>query len=101
MISGRAQASVLERLSGIPVHGVIGNHGIEPWHASDRLTEQIERWRPLLEEQISAIRGVRIEDKIFSISVHYRQSREKKKARAAIWRRRRRWTMSASSAASW
>ena len=84
VISGRARASVLERLRGIPVHGVIGNHGIEPWGASERLKEEIERWRPLLEEKLSPIRGVSIEDKVFSISVHYRQSREKKKARAAI-----------------
>ncbi len=84
VISGRARTSVLERLRGIPVHGVVGNHGIEPWGASARLKEEIERWRPLLEERLSPIRGVSIEDKVFSISVHYRQSRDKKKARAAI-----------------
>lgn len=84
VISGRARAGVLERLRGIPVHGVVGNHGIEPWGASARLKEKIERWRPLLEERLSSVRGVSIEDKVFSISVHYRQSREKKKARAAI-----------------
>ena len=84
VISGRAQADVLERLRGIPVHGVVGNHGIEPWQASERVREEVERWRPLLEEQLSPVRGVSIEDKVFSIAVHYRQSREKKKARAAI-----------------
>ena len=48
------------------------------------MIEEIERWRPLLEKQLSSLRGVSIEDKVFSIAVHYRQSREKKKARAAI-----------------
>jgi trehalose 6-phosphate phosphatase len=84
VISGRAHANVLERLGGIPVHGVIGNHGIEPWGASEGMMEEVERWRPLLEKQLSAVRGVSIEDKVFSIAIHYRQSRERKKARAAI-----------------
>jgi trehalose 6-phosphate phosphatase len=84
VISGRARADVLERLRGIPVHGVIGNHGIEPWAASERLMEEVERWGPLLKRQLSSVRGIRIEDKVFSIAVHYRQAREKEKARAAI-----------------
>lgn len=84
VISGRARAGVLERLRDIPVHGVVGNHGIEPWGASARLKKTVERWRPLLEERLSRLRGVSIEDKVFSISVHYRLSREKRKARAAI-----------------
>jgi trehalose 6-phosphate phosphatase len=84
VISGRARASVRERLRGIPVRGVVGNHGIEPWGASVRLKRTIERWRPLLEERLSTIPGVHIEDKALSISVHYRRSRQKKAARAAI-----------------
>lgn len=84
VISGRAQADVLARLDGIPVRGVIGNHGIEPWQASERLAEEVERWPPLLRERLSGLPGVRIEDKTLSVAVHYRHSREKKKARAAI-----------------
>lgn len=84
VISGRARADVLERLRGMPVHGVIGNHGIEPSGASEALREEVGRWRPLLERQLSSVPGVRIEDKVFSVAVHYRQAREKEKARAAI-----------------
>jgi trehalose 6-phosphate phosphatase len=38
----------------------------------------------LLGERLSELRGVKIEDKGFSIAIHYRQSREKKLARRAI-----------------
>jgi trehalose 6-phosphate phosphatase len=84
VISGRARADVLGRLDGIPVHGVIGNHGVEPWQASEGLAEEVERWRPLLRKRLSGLPGVRIEDKTLSVAVHYRHSREKKKAQAAI-----------------
>ncbi len=84
VISGRARADVVERLGGIPVHGVIGNHGIEPRGASEVMIEEIERWRPLLERRLSSLRGVSIEDKVFSIAVHYRHAPDRKGARAAI-----------------
>jgi trehalose 6-phosphate phosphatase len=84
VISGRAQADVAGRLEGIPLRGVIGNHGIKPWQGSEPLAAEVERWRPILRERLSGFPGVRIEDKTLSVAVHYRQSREKKKARAAI-----------------
>ena len=46
--------------------------------------EEVKRWAPLLGRRLSPFRGVRIENKTFSIAIHYRRSREKKKARAAI-----------------
>jgi trehalose 6-phosphate phosphatase len=85
VISGRAQADVVGRLEGIPVRGVIGNHGIEPWQASERLAKEVERWRPILRERLSGLPGVRIEDKTLSVAVHYRHSRDKERARASIF----------------
>lgn len=84
VISGRAQADVLKRLRGIRVCEVVGNHGIEPWHTTDRLIEIVQRWAPLLEERLASFKGVEIEDKVVSVAVHYRRSREKKRARLAI-----------------
>ncbi len=63
---------------------VVGNHGVEPHGASRRLLDRVHRWRPILEAGLAGLPGVKIEDKGFSVSVHYRQSREKKNARAAI-----------------
>jgi trehalose 6-phosphate phosphatase len=84
VISGRARHDVRRWLQGIPVQGIIGNHGIEPWQTGQPLLDAVNRYAPLLDRRLSSLRGVRIENKAFSISVHYRQSREKKRARAAI-----------------
>jgi len=84
VISGRAQSDVLKKLRGAGVREVIGNHGMEPWHASSRYIAEVERWLPVLNAAVAAFKGVVIEDKGYSIAIHYRLSREKKEARAAI-----------------
>lgn len=84
VISGRSQPDVLQMLRGVGVLEAVGNHGIEPWHASHRHVAEVRRWYPMLEACVGSLKGVTIEDKTFSVAVHYRRSREKKKARAAI-----------------
>src|SRR5688500_14287749 len=84
VISGRSMADVEARLSGTGVAEVIGNHGIEPSASSATFLRQVAGWHQRLIRQLSAFRGVMIENKALSIAVHYRHSREKKKARAAI-----------------
>jgi len=84
IISGRARADAQRQLDGIRVKQVIGNHGLEPWHTSPGLTREVRRWLPILEQKLAHLKGVQIEDKVFSLAIHYRQSREKKRARAAI-----------------
>jgi trehalose 6-phosphate phosphatase len=84
VVSGRARPDARRWLRGIRLQQVVGNHGIEPWQATQALVEEVERWAPLLSRRLSPFKGVRIENKTFSVAVHYRHSREKKKARAAI-----------------
>jgi trehalose 6-phosphate phosphatase len=84
VISGRSQADAARLLKGIPLQEIIGNHGLEPWDARQRFREQVEGWRPRLSQRLAQFRGVRIEDKVFSIAVHYRHSRQKRLARSAI-----------------
>jgi trehalose 6-phosphate phosphatase len=84
IISGRAQSDIMKRLRGIGVREIIGNHGIEPWRKSDRFIEIVQRWRPLLEDALHGMRGVRLEDKVLSLAVHFRACDAKKEARAAI-----------------
>jgi len=86
VISGRKQLDALEKLRGIEVLEVLGNHGIEPRDAAHRYVAEVRRWLPVLTERLAPLRGVAIEDKIFSVAIHYRRSREKKQARAAILR---------------
>jgi len=84
VVSGRAHSDLLGRLDGIPVRGVVGNHGVEPWETSQELADEVQRWRPVLERKLRALPGVTIEDKSFSVSVHYRRARDKERARARI-----------------
>lgn len=86
VISGRAQADALKRLRGVGVFEVVGNHGMEPWRSSDRHIVEVQRWRPALEAAVAPFKGVVLEDKAFSLAVHYRRCRAKKAARAAILR---------------
>jgi len=86
VISGRARADAIRRLRGVEAVEVIGNHGIEPWQTSRRGLLVVRRWRGLLARQLAPFAGLLIEDKVHSLAVHYRRSREKKKARAAILR---------------
>jgi trehalose 6-phosphate phosphatase len=84
VISGRAQADVRALLGDVAVRDVVGNHGIEPWTGTPRLAEEVQRWVPRLAERLAGWKGVHIEDKVYSLAIHYRQSREKRRARAAI-----------------
>ncbi|MFH1075251.1 MAG: trehalose-phosphatase [Pseudomonadota bacterium] len=94
IISGRAQKDVVRSLRNIRLCNVIGNHGAEPngkdsqqpCRQESRFVAVIRKWRAILEERLIRFKGIRIEDKTYSITVHYRYSREKKKARAEILR---------------
>jgi trehalose 6-phosphate phosphatase len=84
VISGRAQHDVLRKLRGTAVSEVIGNHGIEPRHATAGYLAEVRRWLPMLRTTLQPLRGVWVEDKTYSVAVHYRQSRQKKVALPAI-----------------
>jgi trehalose 6-phosphate phosphatase len=86
VISGRGQADTRERLNGIGVRGVIGNHGAESRRGLNGFAHEIRRWRPLLEAELTGQQGVMIEDKTHSIAIHYRRSRQKRRAREAALR---------------
>jgi trehalose 6-phosphate phosphatase len=86
VVSGRSQADVGRRLAGIELCAVIGNHGLEPWRASGALRRRVGRWRAALAGPLGSLSGVELEDKGFSLAIHYRRSREKQKALAAILR---------------
>ena len=84
VISGRARKDVQRRLRGTGIRNVVGNHGIEPWSASPTLEQAVRRWLPLLSAGLRQFDGVEIEDKRFSVAVHYRGATRKQGARRAI-----------------
>jgi trehalose 6-phosphate phosphatase len=84
VISGRAQSDVRKRLTGVQIQAVVGNHGMEPWGAAEKYSRQVKRWLGKIEGLAELHRGVVIENKTYSLSVHYRKARKKRAARAAI-----------------
>lgn len=83
VISGRARADVLNKLCGVKVASVIGNHGAET-KTTRKSHRWVERWKTVLELEVGAIPGLWIEDKGLSLAVHYRQCIHKAQARQRI-----------------
>ena len=83
VISGRARGDVQRRFIGIPVCEVYGNHGIEPLHSSGILRDRIAAWSERMSRRLSTWPGVWVEDKRFSLTVHYRESPQPQQAAAA------------------
>jgi len=84
VISGRSQDDALRRVRGTGVFEVIGNHGLEPWRRTEPFAAQVQAWVPRLRQRLADLDGVVLEDKSFSVAVHYRHAESRKRARAAI-----------------
>lgn len=84
VISGRSKADVLSRLGGADVDYVVGNHGLEPGSRLEEFEGDMRRALEALRRALDAIPGVELEDKRYSLAVHYRASRNKELARRTI-----------------
>ncbi len=86
VISGRGQRDVTARLGGGGARYVVGNHGIEPGPNIAAFERDIGIVRPVLARSLSGVQGVDVEDKRYTLTVHYRHARRKREARVAIAR---------------
>jgi trehalose 6-phosphate phosphatase len=86
VVSGRSRGDVLHRLSGIPLAAVIGNHGAEAaFGPLDRDAERrVASWLEPLRGALAGAPGIDIEDKRFSIAIHYRGAQSWEDARTRI-----------------
>jgi trehalose 6-phosphate phosphatase len=84
VISGRARSDTVRRLRNIEVCRVVGNHGAEPSADREAMRGRVRRWLPVLRARLSGRQGVVIEDKRFSVAVHYRQARGRNATRRAV-----------------
>jgi trehalose 6-phosphate phosphatase len=84
VISGRPRADVLARLNGAPVRAVIGNYGLEPSPDAARYHGLVKKWLPQLRDALASVHGLELENKLYSVSIHYRRARGRAAARAAI-----------------
>jgi trehalose 6-phosphate phosphatase len=84
VISGRARDDVGPRLGPAPVKYVMGNHGAEPGARLDEIERDIALARERLEPLLATWPDVELEDKRYSLSLHYRRSLHKEATLAAI-----------------
>jgi trehalose 6-phosphate phosphatase len=84
VISGRARSDVLERVSGIPLRAVFGNHGIEPVRNPRATRRWVDRWLVRLREGLPSIPGLVVENKDTSLALHYRQARSRPRVRRLL-----------------
>ena len=84
VISGRSRDDVTTRLKGISVRHVFGNHGLEPWGQDVAYAKRVRKWLDHLERRLSSYTGLTIEDKTYSVAIHYRSVRQKRLVVQAI-----------------
>lgn len=84
VVSGRERADVMQKLLSIEFREFIGNHGIEPWNASDIVERTVLGWIAPLKAQLKHLQGAVLENKRFSLSVHYRLAPNKRVIRRRV-----------------
>jgi trehalose 6-phosphate phosphatase len=84
VISGRSQADVASRLKPARVKYVVGNHGLEPGANKPEFEADVARALPLLTSALAHSAGVDLEDKRYSLAIHYRRARHRSSTRRAI-----------------
>lgn len=87
IISGRSIRDI-KRLLKIKPRRLIGNHGLEGLQkshfSSDVAFKACQKWKKILAKAMEKEVGISIENKRFSLAIHYRMSRQKKEAKARI-----------------
>lgn len=89
VISGRSREDVC-RLLSLDLPYIIGNHGLEGLPSGSQSFDEWEKnsiqWTTSIKNQLLCEPGVWIEDKKYSLAIHYRSSRKKRHARESILR---------------
>ncbi|MFN7918041.1 MAG: trehalose-phosphatase [Vicinamibacterales bacterium] len=78
VISGRARRDVAMRIGAVPVRHVTGSHGLEPWGQRPAIRRLVSTWERLIADDFGHVSGVDIENKGYSLTVHYRHVRVRK-----------------------
>lgn len=84
VLSGRAQADVAARLEGAAVKYVVGNHGSEPHERMAQFAAELDDVRKHLATALHDCQGVEVEDKRYSLAIHYRAAADRAGMRKRI-----------------
>lgn len=87
IISGRSVRD-LKKIVPIETPFLVGNHGLEGIRKQKRLLSAAQetsmKWKKAIQGAIRGVPGIEIEDKSYSLAVHYRKARSKALARLRI-----------------
>ncbi len=87
IISGRKREDVLVFAKDFADY-VIGNHGLEGLpsgsHSIESAQESCSKWMEQISEAVKSMDGVWIENKTYSLALHYRNSKDKRGTRMAL-----------------
>jgi trehalose 6-phosphate phosphatase len=84
VISGRTHDDLAKRLDRLPLCHVFGHHGLESRAQSIDSAMQVREWVRYLRVRLVTHSGLVVEDKKYSVTVHYRRVRDKARVRKAI-----------------
>lgn len=85
VITGRRRLDVQRFLQGISILEVVGNHGAEVYGAEPSVSVLcVSEWKRQLEETLSELEGVLVEDKRYSVAIHYRNAKDQDQALSVI-----------------
>jgi trehalose 6-phosphate phosphatase len=84
VISGRSRTDVEKRLDGIRIKHVVGNHGIEPCSRMAQFESDTAEAYRFLTAQLASRDDIEVENKRYSLAVHYRKSPHRADARRTI-----------------
>lgn len=84
VISGRPLEDLSRRLRRIPVWHLVGEHGFEHSGGGQAAVAHVRNWVDELRHRLPAQRGLVIEQKKNSVTVHYRHVRDKRRVIEAI-----------------
>jgi trehalose 6-phosphate phosphatase len=77
VISGRRLDDLTKRLKRVPVWHVIGEHGFHSRDTTDTVAAHVREWVAQLRSRLPEQKGLVIEQKRHSVTVHYRHVRDK------------------------
>jgi len=84
VLSGRGREDVEGRIGVPSLRYVVGNHGLEPGAGLESFAGEVALVKPVVEAALRELPGVDVEDKRYSLAIHYRRSRRRGEARRAI-----------------
>jgi trehalose 6-phosphate phosphatase len=85
VVTGRSRRDVSRFLEKLPLLRLVGNHGAEPEGLPPALPRRtIARWHAQMVSACRHLPGVLVEDKTWSVAVHWRGARRKSLARARV-----------------